>query len=142
MRVVLDTDVVLSAFVSPRGASRLWLRAALQRDIQMVLSVPLAIEYESVLRRPQHLARARASTRDVEMLLDAMVRQADLVAISYLWRPILRDPGDDMVLEAAVNGRATLILSFNGSDFVGAQRFGIGVSAPGPAWHDWQQGRP
>jgi len=140
MRVVLDTDVVLSAFVSPSGASRLWLAAALRPEVLMVLSVPLVIEYESVMRRPQHLARAKASLRDVELLLDAVVRQGELVSISYLWRPQLRDPGDEMVLETAVNGRADRILTFNLADFAGAERFGIAVTQPGPAWRERQEG--
>jgi len=140
MRVVLDTDMVLSAFVSPTGASRLWLAAALRGEVPMVLSVPLVIEYESVMRRPQHLARARASLLDVERLLDAVVRQGELASISYLWRPQLRDPGDEMVLETAVNGRADRILTFNLTDFAGAERFGIAVTQPGPAWRERQEG--
>ena len=105
----------------------------------MLLSVPLVIEYEAVLNRPQHLIRARASPQDVGLLLDAVVRQGELVAIYYLWRPQLRDPGDEMVLETAVNGGADYILTFNFADFIGAERFGIGVSQPGPAWRAWQE---
>jgi putative PIN family toxin of toxin-antitoxin system len=142
MRVVLDTDVVLSAFFSPEGASRLWLRAALRLDVTMLISVPLALEYEAVLTRPEHLKRARASLRDVSLLLDAVVRQGERVAISYLWRPTLRDPGDEMVLETAVNGRADWIVTFNIDDYTGAERFGINIGRPGPAWRYVQENHP
>jgi putative PIN family toxin of toxin-antitoxin system len=137
----LDTDVVLSAFLSPGGASRLWLRAALRLDVTMLISVPLALEYEAVLTRPEHLRRARASVRDVGLLLDAVVRQGERIAISYLWRPTLRDPADEMVLETAVNGRADWIVTFNVDDYAGAGRFGINIGRPGPAWRCLQENR-
>ena len=106
----------------------------------MVLSVPLVIEYESVMSWPQHLLRARASLLDVGLLLDAVVRQGELTSISYLWRPQLRDPGDEMVSETAVNGRADRILTFNLVDFAGAKGFGIAIGQPGPAWRERQEG--
>lgn len=134
MRVVLDTDVVLSAVLSPLGASRQWLTAGLRGEITMLVSVPLLFEYEAVLTRPNHLARAGASTADIGLLLDAVTRQSEPVAISYLWRPSLRDPADEMVLEAAVNGGAEWIVTFNVGDYAGAGRFAIRVGQPGPAW--------
>ena len=142
MRVVLDTDVVLSAFVSPHGASRLWLTAALRREVRMLVSVPLALEYEAVLTRPEHLVRANASPADAGLLLDAIVRRCERVAITYLWRPTLRDPDDEMVLEAAVNGGAEWIITFNIDDYAGAERFGINVGQPGPAWRHLRDVRP
>ena len=134
MRVVLDTDVMLAAFLSPQGASRLWLSAALRQENQMLISVPLVLEYEAVLTRPEHLRRAGASIAEAQLLLDAIVRMGREVAISYLWRPTLRDPDDEMVLETAVNGGAAWIVTFNIGDYAGAERFGINVGQPGPAW--------
>jgi predicted nucleic acid-binding protein len=55
-----------------------------------------------------------------------------------LWRPTLRDPSDEMVLETAVNGRADWLLTFNDKDFVGAERFGVKVGRPGPVWRLWK----
>lgn len=107
----------------------------------MLISVPLALEYEAVLMRPEHLRRSRASEADVHLLLDAIVRQGERVAISYLWRPALRDPGDEMVLETAVNGHAAWIVTFNVDDYVGAERFGINVGRPGPVWRYVQEQR-
>lgn len=133
MKVVFDTDVVVAGVLSPRGASRLWLLAALRGDVRPLISVPLAFEYEAVLKRRHNRATARAKPDDIDFLLDNPLLAAELIEIAFLWRPILRDPKDDMVLEAAVNGRAELLLTFNDRDFEGAASFDIKVERPGPA---------
>ena len=98
----------------------------------MLLSVPLLLEYESVVMRPEHLQAARLSDADVANVLDVLARFAEPVAIHYLWRPRLRDPADEMVLEAAVNGRADAIVTFNRADFGGVPGvFGLDVVGPG-----------
>ena len=135
MRVVLDTDVMLAALVSPLGASRQWLSAVLRGEVEALVSVPLVLEYEAVLKRPENLRRANATAEEVERLIDAFVAQAHQVAISYLWRPSLRDPADEMVLEAAVNGSADWIITFNLADYGGAERFHIAIGRPGPVWN-------
>jgi putative PIN family toxin of toxin-antitoxin system len=134
MKVVLDTDVVVAAVISPRGASRQWLRAAFNAEVTMLVSVPLAFEYEAVLKRPSILQRARLVSSDIDRLLDGLLRRSEQVAISFLWRPSLRDPGDDMVLEAGINGGADRLITFNLRDFGEAARFGITVEQPGTAW--------
>ncbi len=136
MRVVLDTDVVVAGVISPTGASRLWLEAILRRAITPVISVPLALQYEAVLKRPEILARFRLVAGDIDELLDGLVKAAALVRINYLWRPSVRDPGDAMVLEAAVNGAAAWLLTFNVRDFAGAGRLGVRVERPGAAWRE------
>jgi predicted nucleic acid-binding protein len=71
---------------------------------------------------------------DAEILLDAIALVAEPIRISYLWRPMLPDPGDDLVLETAVNGRADVVVTFNRRDFAAAStRFGFEVVAPGDA---------
>jgi putative PIN family toxin of toxin-antitoxin system len=137
MRVVLDTDVVVSGATSPKGASRLWLLAALRGDVRQLISVPLAFEYEAVLKRPEHLARAGVQPEDIDRLLDSLLRMAELVDIAYSWRPSLRDPGDEMVLEAAINGSADWLITFNERDFAGAARFGINIGQPGEVWREF-----
>ena len=92
------------------------------------------LEYEAVLTRPEHLAAAQISTADVEILLDAIAVVAEPVRISYLWRPMLPDADDDLVLETAVNGRADAVVTFNRRDFeVVAPRFGLDVLTPADA---------
>ena len=86
------------------------------------------------MTRPEHLAAARLSAADVEALLDAVVRVAEPVRLAFLWRPMLKDPNDDMVLEVAVNGQADRLVTFNRRDFgtIGVQ-FGIVVCPPSDA---------
>jgi predicted nucleic acid-binding protein len=99
-----------------------------------VASVPLMLEYESVLTRSEHLTAARISMADAEVLLDAIALVAEPIRIWYLWRPLLRDPGDDLVLETAVNGRADVVVTFNRRDFAPASaRFAFEVVAPADA---------
>ena len=92
------------------------------------------LEYEAVLRRPEHLAAAQISTADVDVLLDAIALVAEPIRISYLWRPMLPDPGDDLVLETAVNARAEVVVTFNRRDFaLASARFGFEVVSPADA---------
>ena len=133
-RVVLDTDVLVAAVRSDRGASRALLISALERRYPLLASVPLMLQYESVLTRPEHLAAAGISTADVEVLFNAIALVVEPIRISYLWRPVLPDSGDDLVLETAVNGQADVVVTFNRRDFVpAAALFGLEILAPGDA---------
>ena len=135
MRLILDTATIVAAIRSDAGASHRLLAAALQRRFTLLVSVPLMIEYQAVTTRPEHLDASGLSAGDVEVLLDAVAAVAEPVRLAFLWRPAVRDPDDDMVLEAAVNGSADAIVTFNARDFRGvAGRFGIRVLAPGEAW--------
>jgi putative PIN family toxin of toxin-antitoxin system len=136
MRLVLDTAVMVAAIRSGAGASRMLLRSALERRRRMtvLVSVALLIEYEAVMTRPEHLDASGLSSSETGILLDAFAAIAEPVRLSYLWRPILPDADDDMVLEAAVNGRADAIVTFNISDFrLAENRFGVAVILPGEA---------
>jgi len=113
------------------------LRAALQGEFVLLLSVPLVLQYEEVLTRPEHLEVAATDAQSVRRVLDALCAVGELVEISYLWRPMLNDPTDEMVLETAVNGRADQLLTFNGRDFRGAEKLGLSIAKPGPAWRTW-----
>jgi putative PIN family toxin of toxin-antitoxin system len=140
MNVVLDTDIMVSALRSRGGASRAWLGAIARREVGLLLSVPLVLQYEAVLTRPEHLTASGTTVETVSALLDGLCAVCSPVEISFLWRPMLRDPGDELVLEAAVNGRADRLLTFNERDFVGASALGIRVERPGPAWRNWRVG--
>jgi predicted nucleic acid-binding protein len=140
MRLALDTDVLVAALRSRQGAPRAWLRAILKREAMLLLSVPLALQYEAVLARPEHLAAAGASIGEATALLDALCAVCIPVEISFLWRPMLRDSNAEMVLEVAANGQAERLLTFNERDFAGAGRFGVRVERPGSAWRAWRQG--
>ncbi|MGQ0675331.1 MAG: putative toxin-antitoxin system toxin component, PIN family [Rhodospirillales bacterium] len=134
MRLVLDTDVVVAAMRSPTGASAALLMAATARRTTLVMSVPLVVEYESVCRLAEHRLAAGLNERQVDVFLDGLAAIAEPVEAHFLWRPRLRDPGDEMVLEAAVNGRANAIVTFNTRDFGTAPlEFGVAVWKPSQA---------
>lgn len=130
MRLVLDTDVMVAALCSRTGASRALLRAALDRRVSVLASTTLFVEYEATLTRPDILSRSGLSAHEVRDLLDDLADLIVPVAISYRWRPVARDPGDDMVVETAINGVADAIATFNHRDMASASRFGVEVLLP------------
>ena len=131
MRIVLDTDVMVAALRSNAGASRQLLVSALRKRFELLLSVPLLPEYEAVLKRPEHLKAAGATHDDIDAILDALVAAGVPVIPNFSWRPELSDPGDEMVLETAVNGQADLIVTFNVTHLGhAAPRFGIRATRP------------
>jgi putative PIN family toxin of toxin-antitoxin system len=131
---VLDTDVIIAAFRSDRGASRQLLLAALHREFELLLSVPLILEYEAVLTRPEHLAACGLSGDEASRVLDDLAAIARPVRLAFRWRPRLSDPDDDMVLETAINGNAGAIVTFNQRDFAtGIKDFRCGLLLPAMA---------
>lgn len=94
----------------------------------MFVSVPLVLEYESVAKR--QAKAAGLSPRDVDIVLDYLCSVAVAKKVFYLWRPILKDPKDDMLLELAVAGGCKYIVTFNAADFAGSERFGIQIVTP------------
>lgn len=117
VRLVLDTSVIVAATRSDAGASRQLLIAALESRFELLLSVPLVLEYEAVLKRPEQIAVSRATVQDIDRLLDALIAVSMPVHRAFHWRPLLRDADDEMVLEAAMNGNADLLVTFNKRDF-------------------------
>src|SRR2546426_8681363 len=110
-RTVLDTDVLVAAVRSSRGASRVLLTTALERRYPVLASVPLMLQYESVLTRPEHLAAGDISTGEVDVLLNAIALVAEPIRISFLWRPVLPHPSDDLVLETGGDRGAGIVVT-------------------------------
>jgi putative PIN family toxin of toxin-antitoxin system len=131
MRCVLDTNIVVAAMRSPAGASAALLMEALHGKITMVANVGLALEYEATCRLAEHRLAAGLDDDQVSVFIDAVLAMVDPVETHFLWRPQLRDPADEFVLEAAVNGQAAAIVTFNQRDFGGAPAtFGIELLKP------------
>jgi len=129
MKIVLDTNVICSALRSRHGASSALLRLLGTDAYEAHLTVPLYLEYEEQAQRivaDGIIARGPA-TDILDFICEAMV----LDAVYYLWRPFLRDADDDMVLEAAVAGGCSHIVTHNTRDFRGVEKFGLAVLTPG-----------
>ena len=123
--------MIVAAMRSPGGASAAILRAVRREKVDLLLSVPLAMEYGAVCLRPEHQIAAGLSEQEVLIFVDTVIAMAEPVKIHFLWRPQLRDPSDEMVLETAVNGQADLLVTFNARDYgTVPERFGIQVMTP------------
>jgi len=137
---VLDTDVIVAALRSDKGASRQLLLAALQGKFELLLSVPLIVEYEAVLTRPEHLAACGLNSTEIGSILNDLTSIATPVRLSFRWRPQLHDPNDDMVLETAINGNANAIVTFNQRDFLPISKgFDCKVILPGTALREIEE---
>lgn len=127
-QIVIDTNVFIAALRSQYGASyRLFMLLGSDK-FEFNLSVPLAIEYEEASKRL--VGKIPLKARDIDDILDYIFSVANRRKIHYLWRPFLRDPKDDMVLELAVSARCEVIVTFNKIDFEGVEQFGIRVMTP------------
>ncbi|KJV08915.1 twitching motility protein PilT, partial [Elstera litoralis] len=102
IRAVVDTNILIAARRSRLGASNALLRFLDAGEFQMLVSVPLFLEYEAVLTRPQHLLACGLSTSAVTNFLDYLAGLVEPVQLHYLWRPQLGDVADEMVLETAI----------------------------------------
>lgn len=131
---MLDTNVVVAAMRSPTGASAELLRMARRSEVMLLANIALALEYEATCKLAEQRLAAGLDLREVGVFLDAVLAMAEPVETHFMWRPQLRDPADELVLEAAVNGRAAAIVTFNRRDFGPAPaRFGIDVLTPAEA---------
>ena len=127
-RIVLDTNVMVAALKSKRGASYKLLSIIDQDKFQISISVPLIIEYEYALKRTD--LNILLTDSEIDDILDYICQIADKREIFYLWRPYLKDPKDDMVLELAVESESDYIITYNQKDFKEVSKFGIKTLTP------------
>lgn len=127
-RIVMDTNVLVSALRSRTGASFRLLSRIDGGKFSVCISVPLVLEYEAATKR---MSKAIGLTySDIDDVLDYICLVADRYKVYYLWRPLLRDPRDDMVLELAVASNADAIITCNKADFKGSEQFGVRIASP------------
>ncbi|WP_019675198.1 putative toxin-antitoxin system toxin component, PIN family [Arsukibacterium perlucidum] len=127
-KIVIDTNILVAALRSKQGASYKLLSELTKGWFKPAVSVPLFLEYEAVLKRPGLIPNLTAV--DIDNILNYMLSRATLLQIFYLWRPCLKDPQDDMVLELAVQSQSRFIVTFNIKDFRKSELFGITAITP------------
>jgi len=115
--IVLDTNVIVAAVRSRKGAAFQLLSLVGSARFHIAVSVPLVLEYEDALLR--QLAETSLSKADIHAVLDYLCSVGKHQDIFFLWRPMLRDPKDDMVAEVAVAAGCDSIVTYNRRDFVG-----------------------
>ena len=126
IRVVLDTNVLLSGWQSHKGASHKVLRRLLDKRFEIAVSVPLVLEYEEILK--EKLDSNIFTKENIDGIIDDLCKVGVTAQIFYLWRPFLPDPEDDHILELAVAAHCSYIVTYNKRDFRGVEeRFGIEV---------------
>ena len=130
-RIVLDTPVVVPALRTRSGAGNAVLRLVANRRLILLATPPLFLEYEDVLKRPeQRLAHGLAS-ETIDEFLAELAALIEPVEVHFQWRPQVRDPNDEMVLEAAINGAADALVTYNIADFAMAgDRFSMPIVHP------------
>lgn len=129
MRVTLDTTVLISAARSRQGASFALVSSLPNPQFEFALSVALYTEWQAVLTRPEHLPPGMQG-EDALGYLRYLTSIAHLQDIYYLWRPFLRDPGDDMVLECAVASGSQYLVTHNVRDFLRSTELGVIAITP------------
>ena len=128
LNIVIDTNVIVSALRSKQGASFKLISLIVKNQFEFSISVPLVLEYEGVLRR--YLDEKLYSDSDIDDFLNYLCKVGNKQKVYFLWRPFLKDPKDDMVLELAIESNSEYIITFNKRDFVGVNKFGKEVLTP------------
>lgn len=128
VNVVIDTNVLISALMSKQGASYKLLMSLADNKFIPNVSVPLFLEYESVTKRDGVITAL--NFKEIDSILDYILSNSRVRKVFYLWRPYLKDPKDDLVLELAVESQSEYIITFNKKDFKGSEKFGIRAVTP------------
>jgi putative PIN family toxin of toxin-antitoxin system len=130
-KVVLDTSVVAAGLRTRLGAGNAVLRLVASRQLVLLATPPLFLEYEDVLKRPEQRLAHGLAPEAIDDFLAELAALIEPVEVHFRWRPQLRDPNDEMVLEAAINGQADALVTYNAADFAAAgEQFNLPVLRP------------
>ncbi len=129
--MVLDTSVVVAGLRTRLGAGNAVLRLIAERRVRLLATPPLFLEYEDALKRAEHRLVHGLTPPEIDEFLAELAALIEPVEVHFQWRPQTRDPNDEMVLEAAINGQADAIVTYNVADFAeAAERFAISIMRP------------
>lgn len=120
-RIVIDTSVFISALLGAQGPSRELIRLCLLGHYQPLMGNALFFEYEAVTGRKEVLGQCRLNQTEIFSLLEALMSVCEWINIYYLWRPNLKDEGDNHLIELAIAGNADYIATNNVKDFQGTE---------------------
>ena len=140
MRVVFDTNVIISGLYSNRGASYHLLKDAISGDLAFVISPLVALEYEGMINEKIQDGLLKASSLEYDKVLDALFTSAIKIWEINQMRPTLPDLTDDKILECAINGGCTHIITFNKKHYPEAitKPYGIIVMTSGEFLEGWR----
>jgi putative PIN family toxin of toxin-antitoxin system len=127
-KIVIDTNIIVSALKSRNGFSFDLLSIIDDKRFRVFISVPLILEYEDAIKRNK--SKIKLSKSEIDAVLDYICLISEKREIFYLWRPFLKDMKDDMILELAVESESDYIISFNKRDFSGIEKFNLQVITP------------
>jgi len=136
-RLTLDTNILVAATRNAAGPCFALMQLVRRSVVTMCCSPALFLEFEDVLKRPEQMLASGLQPPDLDAILNELAGLMLPVVTHYQWRPQLRDPAGEMVLEAAVNAQARAIVTYNLRDFKPAQRFGILVLNPEQTFHQF-----
>ena len=125
---IIDTNVLLSGLKSQKGQSYKLLQKLLNDEFEIAISVPLILEYEAILKKK--LDRNIFSDQDIDSVINYLCKIGKQVKIFYLWRPFLKDPFDDHIIEVALSANCKYIITYNKKDFIDVEQFGVKVLTP------------
>jgi len=126
--IIIDTNVLIAALRSNKGASFKLLSLVGTQKFEVHVSVALVLEYEDVLQR--HRAEIGFSQDELSLFIDSLCSMAHHHKIYFLWRPLLSDANDELILELAVAARCAYIVTHNVNDFKGSEKFGVQAITP------------
>lgn len=128
IQVIIDTNVLYAGLYSSTGASFQILKAAEEGKIQLVISISLLFEYEDVLKRNKE--KLQFTDNEIDIILDNICSLSKFQKIYFLWRPYLKDAGDDHIIEVAIASQTQTIVTHNIKDFVGVEKLGVRAITP------------
>jgi putative PIN family toxin of toxin-antitoxin system len=131
-KVVLDTNILVSAILNPEGCCRKILRKALNGEIRPLIGDALYYEYEDVFSREEIFVNSVISFQEREDLFNAFLVSCEWTKIYYKWRPNLRDEGDNHLIELAIAGNAPFIITRNIRDLKSGELFFQGLHILSP----------